>query len=117
MSLRTGMMLLLLCIAVHAQVPASAPKSSEKPTTTTGSITGRVVNESGQPLAGTSVFVRTVTSGFTARATTTDADGNFRVNGLERGLYIVSAQAPAYTFPFDPTTPPTYYRIGDSVRL
>ena len=98
-------MLLLLCIAARAQEP------------TTGTISGRVVNESGQPLAGASLYVRTVNSGYPPRTTTTDAEGNFRVNGLEPHLYIVSAQAPAYTIPFDPTTPPTYYRIGDSVRL
>lgn len=117
MIIRTGMMLLLLCIAAHAQVPASAPKSSEAPTTTTGTITGRVVNESGQPLAGASLYVRTVNSGYAPRATTTDGEGNFRVKGLEPGLYIISAQAPAYTISFDPTTPPTYYRMGDSVKL
>jgi hypothetical protein len=118
MIIRTGMTLLLLCIAAaHAQVPASAPKDSEAPITTTGTITGRVVNESGQPLAGASLYVRTVNSGYAARTTTTDGEGNFRVNGLEPSLYIISAQAPAYTISFDPTTPPTYYRIGDSVRL
>ena len=117
MIFKIGMMLLLLCMGAHAQVPASAPKSSEEPATTTGTISGRVVNESGQPLAGASLFVRTVNSGFAARATATDAEGNFRVNGLEPGLYIVSAGAPAYTTASDPTTPPAYYRIGDSVRL
>jgi hypothetical protein len=100
-------LLLLLCIAAHAQVPA----------TNTGTITGRVVNESGQPLAGASLYVRMVNSTYTPRTTNTDGEGNFRVNGLEPGLYNISAQAPAYTIPFDPTTPPTYYRIGDSVRL
>src|SRR5215211_8424225 len=99
------LVLLLWGIAAHAQQP------------TTGTISGRVVNESGQPLAGASLFVRTVNSGFTARTTATDAEGNFRVNGLEPGLYIVSANAPAYTTASDPTTPPAYYRIGDSVRL
>ena len=99
------LVLLLLCIAANAQEA------------TTGTISGRVVNESGQPLAGASLFVRTVNSGLTARATATDAEGNFRVNGLEPGLYIISAGAPAYTTASDPTTPPTYYRIGDSVRL
>ena len=114
LSLFIGM---FLCVAAHAQVPASATKNSEEPTTTTGTITGRVVNENGQPLAGASLFVRTVKSGFAVRATATDAEGNFRVNGLEPGLYIVSAGVPAYTPVTDPTTPPTFYRIGDSVRL
>ncbi len=103
-------LLLLLCIAVHAQVPAPAEPS-------TGTLSGRVVNESGQPVAGASLFIRLANSGFAARATATDAEGNFHVNGLERGLYLISANAPTYTFAFDPTAPPTYYRIGDAVRL
>ncbi len=98
-------LMMLLCIAPHAQEP------------TTGAITGRVVNENGQPLAGASLYVRTLSSGFAARTTATDAEGNFRVNGLEPGLYTILAQAPAYITSSDPTTPPTYYRIGDSVRL
>lgn len=108
------MMLLLLCVAVHAQVPASAAKSE---TPATGSISGRVVNESGQPIAGAVLFVRTVNSGFAGRATATDAEGNFRINGLEPSLYTISANAPAYTTASDLLTPPTFYRIGDSVRL
>ena len=83
---------------------------------TIGSIDGKVVNESGQPMAGAGVYVRTVNSGFN-RSTTTDLEGNFRVNGLETGLYIVSANTPAYTnAPGDPDAP-KYYRIGDSVRV
>jgi len=110
------LVLLLLCVALHAQVPPAAPKSSEE--LTTGNISGRVVNESGQPLAGAALFVRALNSGIAVRSTTADAEGNFRVNGLDAGLYIVSANSAAYTTtPADPTAPPTYYRIGDSVRL
>src|SRR5215213_8953408 len=110
------LVLLLLCVAVHAQVPPAAPKSSEE--LTTGNISGRVVNESGQPLAGAALFVRALNSGIAVRSTTADAEGNFSVNGLDAGLYIVSANSAAYTTtPADPTAPPTYYRIGDSVRL
>jgi hypothetical protein len=109
------LMVLLLCVAVRAQVQPSAPKNTSEPST--GSISGRVVNESGQPLAGAALFVRAVNSGST-RTTSTDAEGNFRVNGLEPTLYIVSANSPAYAMTYsDPTAPPTYYRIGDSVRL
>ncbi|HET6851941.1 MAG TPA: carboxypeptidase-like regulatory domain-containing protein [Pyrinomonadaceae bacterium] len=109
------LLLLLLCVAVHAQVPAPEPKTPAEPTT--GTLSGRVVNESGQPVAGASLFIRLANSGFAARATATDAEGNFHVNGLERGLYLISANAPTYAFAFDPTAPATYYRIGDSVRL
>ena len=67
-------------------------------------------------MAGASAFVRAVNSG-SGRTTSTDADGNFQVNNLEPALYLVNANAPAYTsVPSDPNAP-AYYRIGDSVNL
>ena len=53
------------------------------------------------------------------RTTITDADGNFRVSGLEAGLYTVFAVAAGIhdSFRRIPNAQPTYYRIGDSVRL
>jgi Carboxypeptidase regulatory-like domain len=109
-----ALMLLVLCMAVRAQIPAPSPKNAQPPPT--GTIDGKVVNESGQPLAGATVFVRTVNAGIN-RSTTADLEGNFRVNGLETGVYTVSANSPAYTFlPGDPDAP-KYYRVGDSARV
>lgn len=109
----TFAMMLALCVTVLAQVPSTKPKT-EPPTI--GTIDGKVVNESGQPLAGAMVFVRTV-SGSVNRTTMTDVDGNFRVNGLETGLYTMGANTPAYTVvPGDPDAP-KYYRLGDSARI
>src|ERR1044072_3187408 len=108
-----AVVVLALCVVVRAQVKSPAPKT-EQPAL--GAIEGKVVNESGQPMAGASVFVRTVNAGF-SRSTITDLGGNFRVNGLETGLYIVSANSPAYTnLPGDPDAP-KYYRLGDSARV
>lgn len=99
------MVLLAMCIVVRAQ-------NTEE--LSTGSISGKVVNESGQPLIGAILFVRGVGLTAAGRSTTSDSDGNFRVSGLDPGLYTVIANAPAYTV--DPV-PPTFYRIGDTVRL
>jgi len=112
------LLMLALCVAVHAQGPSTGPRTPEQPIT--GTIDGKVVNESGQPLAGATVFVRavnsTVNAGFN-RSTITDLDGNFRVNGLETGLYTVFVNSPAYTsLPGDPDAP-HYYRLGDSARV
>ena len=107
-----AVLVLALCVVARGQ--STGPKSKEEPIT--GAIDGKVVNESGQPMAGASVFVRTVSAG-TNRSTITDLDGNFRVNGLETGLYVVSANSPAYTsVPGDPEAP-KYYRLGDSARV
>ncbi len=104
-----------VCLSTHAQQPASTPRQQEP---TTGSITGRVVNESGQPLANATVFIRPLNSITLGRTTISDAEGNFHANGLDSALYLVSATLPAYIFPpRDPDAPVTYFRIGDTVRL
>ncbi|HEU4833331.1 MAG TPA: carboxypeptidase-like regulatory domain-containing protein [Pyrinomonadaceae bacterium] len=108
-------LLFTLCFVVCAQEPSATPRKVNEPTS--GFIDGKVVNENGQPLAGASLFVRAVNSLGNARTTTSDLDGNFRVNGLEPALYTISGNAPAYTtVPGDPAAP-VYYRIGDTVRV
>ena len=103
-----------LCVQAFAQSPPE--RATDEPQT--GSISGKVVNENGQPMAGASAMVREVNSLVGGRTTTTDADGNFRMNNLGRGLYIVSASAPAYTSSADLFAQQiTYYRLGDSVNL
>jgi hypothetical protein len=109
-----AVLVLAVCVVVQAQVSTSGTRTTEQPVT--GTIDGKVVNESGQPLAGASVFVRAVNAAIN-RTTITDVDGNFRMNGLETNLYIVSGNSPAYTsVPGDPDTP-QYYRLGDSARV
>lgn len=108
------------CASLSAQTrpqgsSSATPAATDEPTV--GAITGSVVNESGQPLAGVRVAVREV-SGIAGRTSMTDAEGNFRINGLGPALYFVSAYYPAHvTPPTDAVWPFTYYRVGDSVRL
>ena len=109
-----AVVVLSLCVVAQAQTPSSRPAKADQPIT--GTIDGKVVNESGQPMSGAAVSVRLVSSGI-GRSTIADQEGNFRVNGLETGLYAVSANTPAYTnAPGDPDAP-KYYRLGDSVRV
>ena len=110
--------LVALCAVVQGQEPSpSAQTNTDRPTT--GSISGKVVNESGQPMAGASAMVRLINSqAFGGRTVETDTDGNFTVNNLSPGLYSVSANAPAYTSMIpDPNNPAPYYRIGDTANV
>ncbi|MCM3874727.1 MAG: carboxypeptidase-like regulatory domain-containing protein [Pyrinomonadaceae bacterium] len=98
------------------------PKTSDDPTETpkSGSITGRVLNESGQPLANAAVFVRAYGSLGQVNGTATDDEGNFRVGGLDPVAYQIWAGVPAYIVPPrdpDSTTPAPFNRVGDSVDL
>ncbi len=112
--------LFILLIALNSDVPAQTqPDDSSEEPAQTGAIKGRVVNEKGQPLANASVSVRPYGTVGPNRSTTTDSEGNFQVSGLDPLGYLIAASAPAYTTPArDPNNPqPTYYRVGDSVRI
>lgn len=108
------------CASLAAQTrpqgsSSSTPAVTEEPTV--GAITGSVVSESGQPLAGVRVSVREI-GGVSGRISMTDAEGNFRVNGLGPALYFVTPYYPAYIMQStDGVWPFNYYRVGDSVRL
>lgn len=111
-----AILLLFACFSTRAQQQSPTPERSDE--ATTGTINGRVVNESGQPLTGAAVSVRAVSLSNTGRTTATDNEGNFHVSGLEPALYTVSASLAAYVpAPADTSSPTTYFRIGDSVRL
>ena len=111
-----SVLIVMTCLCAVTRGQSLSTKAADEPTR--GTISGKVVNESGQPMAGASAFVRPVNSTSTGRTLTTDADGNFQANNLEPGLYVVTANAPAYTISTlgDPNST-TYYRIGDSVNL
>lgn len=112
--------LCVLVITLNNSVDGqSQPDDSTEEPTKTGAIKGRVVNESGQPLANVSVSVRAYGAIGQSRITTSDSDGNFKVGDLDPVGYLVTASAPSYTTPpRDPNNPQvTYYRVGDSVRL
>jgi hypothetical protein len=95
---------------------APTPASTGEPAI--GSITGSVVNEGGHPLPGVRVTVRDFNPGVAGRTAFTDAEGNFRVDGLGPALYFVSASLPAYvTQPTEGAWPFNHYRIGDTVRM
>jgi len=111
-----AILLVLISFSTHAQQQLTvAPGSDES---ATGTINGRVVNESGQPLLGATVYVRSAGSATQPRTSVTDSEGNFKVSNLDSAVYRVSAALPAYTtIPRDPDDPANYYRPGDSVRL
>lgn len=102
-----AILLALLCVPTRAQEE-----------TTSGSINGRVVNERGEPIAGAHVTVRSVGTFVPALSTLSDAEGNFRFNGLDAALYTIYAYSPAYILQSqEANNASPYYRLGDSVRL
>lgn len=109
-------LLALTCATVRAQQQTPASETSNEPTM--GTISGLIVNERGEPIPGASVFLRAIGTQNAGRTTSADGEGRFRVTGLEAGLYLVSGHSPAYVYqPPEMDSSPSYYRVGDSVRV
>ncbi|HEX3145930.1 MAG TPA: carboxypeptidase regulatory-like domain-containing protein [Pyrinomonadaceae bacterium] len=107
---------LLFAAKSHAQ--QSNAGSSDK---TTGTITGRVINSTGEPLAGASVSAYQVgRSNGRPGMTTADNRGEFKIDGLAPGIYSVSASLPGYISlqnMFFTRDAITYYHPGDSLTI
>ena len=108
MRLRVLLAVLICCSSALAQTADSKNKAV---------ITGRVVGEDGQPMAGASVQAQSRTG--VSRNVFTAEDGSFRLTGLSATNYRLSASLPAYVMA--PLTgeagEPKFFRNGDSVTI
>ena len=88
-------------------------------TSNADSITGRVVNEAGQPLPNAAVYVQAVGIPRVSEPATTDRDGRFKVTGLQPVPYTIHVTMPAYVSPsiLDPESRSKQYKVGDSVTF
>src|SRR5947208_12612732 len=75
--------LLLTCASVFAQG-------------TSGTITGRVVDQQGAAIPGVTVTAKSTTTGFT-RSEVSDAEGVYRLSALPVGVYDVTAELQGFT--------------------
>jgi len=114
--------LAILALTITASSAAAAQAQSDESSANaprTGTISGRVVNDNGQPLANAVVTVRAFGRGTPGRPTTTDNEGSFQLSGLDPAAYVVTVSLPGYvTAPRDPDVNPiAYYHLGDTARL
>ncbi len=108
---------LTFVIIIGTMATLQAQQESKTPNDKSSVLSGIVVNDGGQPMPGVAVRIG-ASWNQTSISTTTAADGSFRVGGLERAIYAVSAYAPTYVRgPWDPNDPINYYTPGDSIRL
>ena len=93
---------------------AASTKPSEQ---LNGIITGRVVNSAGEPLASAVVYAPSLDTSSRSRRATVDTNGEFKIDGLEAGIYRLWASSPGYVQQQGPTDSQSYYHVGDSVTL
>ena len=110
--------LVFLSVATVSAQQATDTSQSKPPASS--AITGRVVNESGQPLPGVAVSVGSWGAS-DARRTATDNEGYFKAEGLDPGVYRIFASWPSYISEapgsFDSSERQPLYRPGDSVTI
>src|SRR5580658_4695783 len=78
----------VVCLLVALAVPAISQ-------TTLGRILGRITDQSGGSVAGTTVVITDVQRG-TTRTVATDASGDYTVPELQPGIYKVRAEAKGF---------------------
>ena len=113
-----------------AQPPTSAgiqssPARQRNSSDRKRSLTGRVVEEGGQPIAEASVLATPVgamgnsstLAALRVRSGTTDESGRFVLDDLGSGAYTVTSFVPGFVPGLAPPGPPAYYRPGDSVTI
>ncbi len=111
--LKPLIMILLTSLLTTAQTQQPLAETSKS-----GSITGKVVNERGEPLPNARVSVQAVGAARPSAAATTDRDGTFRVDGMEPVQYQIDVSMPAYISQPSKTEPrEKQYQVGDSVTF
>lgn len=86
----------------------------------TGSISGRVTTDGGQPISNAAITLTGAGRGGAGyRAAATDDDGRFQVDDLQPGAYTVIARAPGFAVAQDEDdfSRGPHYRLGDSITI
>src|SRR5262245_53917003 len=81
--------MIVLCAIWLAAVPAAAQQ-------TTGSITGRIVDDQGAAVPGATVTGKNAATGF-SRTDVSDGEGIFRLNALPVGTYDITTELQGFT--------------------
>ena len=86
-------------VAQTSDTPSSQSDESNSNNPNAQAITGRVLTTSGQPVTNATVMVSRLNSPSPPRPVPTDSAGNFKIAGLEQGVFSVTAYAASYVLP------------------
>lgn len=107
--LKSLVMILLTSFLATAQTQQPVTETSKA-----GSITGKVVNEKGEPLPNARILAQSVRATPSRAAATTDRDGTFRLDGIDPVQYHISVWMPSYISQPTEIEERKQYQAGDS---
>src|SRR5687768_16552304 len=112
--LKSLTLILLTALIATAQTQQPVTGSSKS-----GSITGKVVNERGEPQPNAKVSVSPIGAPRPSVAAVTDRNGTFTMDGLESVPYHINVSMPAYISQPSETEErrEKQYQVGDSVNF
>jgi hypothetical protein len=112
--LKSLILILLTSLLTMAQSQQPVAETSKS-----GSITGKVANEKGEPLPNAKVLVQAVGAARSSAAAITDRNGTFRVDGMESVPYQIKVWMPAYISQPAETeeSREKQYQVGDSISF
>src|ERR1700738_650533 len=110
---------MVLVSATSSRAQKAASENTSPVARPSGTITGHVGNQAGEKINGAVAWALPIGIIAQSRGTSVDGNGNFEFEGLEAGVYNITAYVPGFV-----TEPPTspdesrrYYHIGDSINL
>ncbi len=113
-----GMSPLLIGLILVSALATRAQKADPERTQTSGTISGRVVGQGGEAMNGATAFAVPIGILGQTRSVAVDRNGSFKFDGLDAGVYVISAALPGFTSPvIHPDQPRRYSHPGDSVTL
>jgi len=108
--------LVLTTLSLISLAQTSDQNSSQKPKSSSAAITGRVIDESGNPISNARVYVSAQSAQGVRRSINTDESGKFVADDLPRASYAVTVQAAGYIVVRQPEDT-IHHKPGDSVSL
>ncbi|MEK6336970.1 MAG: carboxypeptidase-like regulatory domain-containing protein [Acidobacteriota bacterium] len=108
----------LVLLFANATLAQKASPEKIAATSSSNTITGRVVTQGGESLSG-AIAIASQVGVAPSRTVVVDSSGSFKFDGLEVGVYSISAYLPGFVSPppLPPEEPRRYYHTGDSVTL
>src|SRR5215510_14026964 len=107
---------LAVFIAALGAMPQAPSQSTKTTASGSGAITGLIVDDNGQPIAGAAVIVDKIGARNSMQFINTDDEGRFKTSPLPPGLYAMEAHWPGYVLSPDGTQL-GFHRAGEHLTF